>query len=181
MHDFKKYTIKKGKHYPKGLHVGIAFRPSITFEAYFDENCLYDMKGVDKYDINKLYGFATTWHHHRQSARVGWRCLDGKNIQIVTYSYNNGTRENDETDVLGIVKPGEKFMCGIVDLEESYLYAFRKSNELKDVFFHDAKKPDWFFFNYKLYPYFGGNKTAPHDMDIYIRKVTHYNRKIYNV
>jgi len=76
------------------------------------------------------------------------------------------------------LKPGEKFTCGIVDLEESYLYCFRKSDEQKECFFHDAKKPDWFFFHYKLFPYFGGNKTAPHDMNIYIRETTHYNRNI---
>lgn len=170
---FKKYSIKKGKHFSSGLNFGFVLRSSLGFEAYFDENCLYSIPGVDSYDINKLYGFSTTWHHHIQSARVGWRCMDGENIQIVTYSYNDRIRDIYETDVLGIVKPGEKFRCTITDLETSYLYAFKKekSTQLGETFFHDEKKPDWFPFHYKLFPYFGGNNPAPHDMDMYIKKL----------
>lgn len=171
----KEYVIEKGKHSPKGLHLGITFRKAVSFEAMFDESCLYTMEGVDKFDINKLFGFATTYWHHKQSGRVGWRCLDGENIQLLTYSYNDGIRENSEHDVMGVVKPGEKFKCSIVDLEQSYLYAFAKSDGTQQTFFHDAKKPDWFFFHYLLFPYFGGNKTAPHDMKMYVRQTTHIN------
>lgn len=167
----KEYLIKKGKHYPTGLHLGLSFTKYIHYECMFDESCLYDIDGVDKYDINKLFGFATTFHHHRQSARVGWRCIDGENIQLVTYSYNDGFREPHETDILGVVKPNEKFRCSIVDLEQSYLYTFKMSDGTRETFFHDAKKPDWFLFHYRLYPYFGGNKTAPHDMIIYLNKL----------
>jgi hypothetical protein len=168
----KEYLIKKGKHYPSGFHLGLTFTKYIDFECMFSEDCLYDMEGVDKFDINKLYGFTTTFYHHRQSARVGWRCIDGENIQIVTYSYNDGFREPHECDILGVVKPNEKFRCGIVDLETSYLYTFKMNDGTGETtFFHDAKKPDWFFFHYLLFPYFGGNKTAPHDMVIYINKL----------
>ena len=175
---FKKYLIKQGEHYPKGFHLGITFRPSIIFEAYFDANCLYDLKGGDNYGINKLYGFTATYYQHKQSARFGWRCLDGKNIQIVTYTYNQ------ETDILGTVKPQELFTCGIVDLEESYLYAFKKESKSSESFYHNAKqilvsgKPDWFLFHYKLFPYFGGNQPAPHNMNIYIKNITQYNKNI---
>lgn len=164
----KKYLIKKGKH-SSGFHFGFTFRNSIRFRAKFDKSCLYTIKGIDKYDINKLFGFSTTWYLHRQSARVGWRCLDGKTIQLITYSYHAGLREPQEMDILGVVNPDEKFECDIIDLERSYLYKFKILNSLENiVVYEDAKKPDWFFFHYFLYPYFGGNKTAPHDMKIYL-------------
>lgn len=166
----KKYKIEKNNHYPKGIHFGITFSRKISFKAKFDESCLYHFGDVDDYDINKLFGFSTTWHHHRQSARVGWRCLDGNKIQLLTYSYNSGIRTIGESDILGIVKPNEIFYCDIIDKEHEYVYVFRKANEKKELIRRDPKFPDWFLFHYLLFPYFGGNKTAPHDMQIYVNK-----------
>ena len=165
----KGYLIRKGKH-SSGFHLGLTLRNSIGFIAQFDDTCLYNIEGVDKYDINKLFGFSTTWFHHRQSARVGWRCLDGKNIQLVTYSYNKGVREPNEMDVLGVVAPNEKFVCKIVDTESTYVYTFEKLDGLSQVkVVEDKKASDWFIFHYYLYPYFGGNNPAPHDMRIKIQ------------
>jgi len=166
------YNIKKGKH-SSGFHFGITFKKKITFECMFDNSCLYgDLGDNDNYDINKLYGFATTWYHLLQSGRVGWRCLDGKNIELLTYSYNDGKRENKETDILGTVKPNEWFSCTIEDLEYAYEYTFKKSSWTKKIVVKaDAKKKDWFIFHYKLYFYFGGNKPSPHDMFVTVNEI----------
>lgn len=164
----KEYIIKEGKHYPKGLHFGLTFSNKISFRAMFDKSCLYHFGDIDDYDINKLCGFSTTWFHQKQSARVGWRVLDKNLIQIVTYSYNDGIRQNTETDVLGVVKPGEVFYCEIEDLENKYKYSFRKANSKSIETHTDVKIPDWFLFHYYLFPYFGGNKVAPHDMKLFL-------------
>lgn len=172
MGKMKTYIIKKGKHYPKGFHFNFTFKNSVKFKCKFDESCLYYFDDGDKHDINKLCGFSTTWFHHRQSGRIGWRCVNGKEIEIVTYSYNDGTREQHETDILGIVKPNEEFEVSIRDNEDSYIYTFENLN-VAGSFIRaiDKKQKDWFFFHYLLYPYFGGNKTAPHDMKIYLQKL----------
>ena len=162
----KEYIIEKGKHKANGLNIGITLSRKIKFKAKFDKSCIYKIDGIDAYDVNKLYGFSTTWFHHRQSARVGWRCLDGENIQIVTYSYNHGNRVIGEIDVLGVVKPDEEFICTIQDKEREYFYTFEKDGEITTA--SDQKKPDWFFFHHKLYPYFGGNNPAPHRMKIFL-------------
>lgn len=169
----KEYQLVKGKHSAKGIHLGITFKKKIVFECAFDKSCLYgDIGDGDNYDINKLYGFSTTWYHHKQSGRVGWRCLDGKNIELLTYSYNDGKRENREHDILGVVKPDEWFRCTIEDLEDKYLYTFQKTSWIKKmVTKEDAKQKDWFLFHYILYPYFGGNKAAPHDMNLTIQRL----------
>ena len=165
------YNIKKGKH-SSGFHLGITFKKKITFDCIYDSYALHGALGDnDEYDISKLFGFSTTWFHHKQSGRVGWRCLDGKNIQLLTYSYNKGKRDIKEHDILGTVKPNEWFTCSIEDLEDKYEYTFKKSGWTKKVVTkYDAKSKDWFIFHYLLYPYFGGNKAAPHNMKITVNK-----------
>jgi hypothetical protein len=167
----KKFLIPKGKHYPKGFHFGFTFKRKIEFEAMFDKSCLYHFGDVDDYDINKLFGMSTTWFHHRQSARIGWRCVNGREIEILTYSYNKGERKIEEHDILGTVLPGEKFTCIIEDQETDYVFRFKKEDDISWTNAHDAKHPDWFIFHYFLWPYFGGNKTAPHDMIIYLNRI----------
>jgi hypothetical protein len=168
----KTYEIKKGKHNHRGFNLGFTFSKEVCFRAKFDESCLYDLGNNDNYDINKLYGFSTTWSHHKQSARVGWRCIDGEKIQLLTYSYNNGVRSIDESDLLGEVEPNQWFRCEIHDLENYYFYKYRSyCDDGETAQFNtatDGKRQDWFLFHYLLYPYFGGNNPAPHDMKIYL-------------
>ena len=169
----KTYHIKKGKHFAGGLHFGFTFKKSVKFRASFAESCLYDLKTVDNYDINKLFGFSTTWFHHKQSARVGWRCLDGEHIQLLTYSYNDSKRAIEEADLLGEVVPNQWFTCEIIDLEDSYEYRFSYEFDTEKRFItgRDKKQSDWFLFHYLLFPYFGGNCTAPQDMKIYLERL----------
>jgi transposase-like protein len=169
----KTYIIKKGKHSASGLNFGLTFRDKIKFRACFTESCLYDLHSNDNYDINKLFGFSTTSFHHIQSARVGWRCIDKKHIELLTYSYNDSKRAIDEADVLGKVLPNQWFTCEIIDKEDFYEYRFFLENN-KDMtvnIAHDKKQKDWFLFHYLLFPYFGGNKTAPHDMKILLKRL----------
>jgi hypothetical protein len=165
----KKFLIKKGSHSSSGFHFGFTFKDRISFEAKFDESCLYTIDDNDKYDVNKLFGFSTTIFHHKQSARLGWRCLDGSNIQLLTYSYNDSKRDLKDLDVICEVKPDQLFFAEIIDLEDKYEYrVFLDTDDF--IIKHDKKKKDWMPFHYFLFPYFGGNKTAPHDMKIFIER-----------
>lgn len=161
----KKFRIKSGSHYSWGLHhFGITFKKKIACRAKFDKSCQYDLKNVNNYDINKLFGFSTTFFHHNQSARIGWRRYNDHAIEVVTYSYSNG-KVVPET-VLGVVKPDQIFTCTIEDTEKEYVYTFYS----EDMFTRtaDNKKSDKVLFKYLLWPYFGGNQKAPHDMTIYL-------------
>lgn len=161
----KKFLIKQGKHY-SGIHFGITFKNKIQFTAKFDISCLYDLKSNDDYDINKLFGFSTTYNHEKQSARVGWRCLDGENIELLTYTHTNHTRVTET--VLGRIKPGVEFKCSIEDIETDYIYTFTGDGYTKTV--RDVKTKDKVLFKYLLWPFFGGNMPAPHDMVVYVEK-----------
>lgn len=169
----KTYYIEKGKHSAKGLHFGLTFKNEIKFRACFDKSCLYDLESNDNYDINKLFGFSTTWFHHKQSARVGWRCLNGEKIQLVTYSYNKSQRSITESDILGEISPNEWFECEIIDIEHSYVFKLKIGfgDGKRIITAKDIKEKDWFLFHYLLFPYFGGNQPAPHDMKIFIEKI----------
>lgn len=92
----KKYIIKANKHFSKLFgflpHFGFTFYNTISREGKFDQNCLYDISTDDKWDINKLFGFSTSYSHMTQSARVGWRCTDNENIELVTYCHDQKIR-----------------------------------------------------------------------------------------
>lgn len=165
---FNPYKIKAGDHYA-GFHFGITFKTSISFSCSFDENCLYKLDGVDSYDINKLYGFSTTYNHHNQSARFGWRCMDGETIQLLTYTYKDGVRQVSGEEILGTVKPGETFTGKIEDIETHYIYTCTTSTGT--VVIKESKSPDKVLFKYLLGFYFGGNNVAPHGMSIKFEKI----------
>jgi hypothetical protein len=169
----KSYDILKGEHSSKGLNFGLTFKHKIKFRACFTKSCLYDLKNNNNYDINKLFGFSTTWSHHRQSARVGWRCIDGNKIQLLTYSYNDSKRAIEEADMFAEVNIGDWFICEIIDLESSYQYRFSLENDPQNriTVSNNPKQKDWFLFHYLLFPYFGGNEPAPHNMKIYLEKI----------
>lgn len=165
------FTIKEGKHKSSGFHFGLTFRNKIACRASLTESCLYQFNNVDDLDINKLFGFSTSWFHQFQSARIGWRCKDGVEFEILTYSYNKGERSIGETDLLGIVQPNEEFECVIEDTEIDYIYRFKKTHELHWNTARDPKSKDWWFFHYLLWPYFGGDKVAPHEIHINLEKI----------
>jgi len=174
---WKEVAFEKGEQYPKKRRFGITFSKSIEFECYFDKSCLYDPTQFPKedwQDINKLIGFSTTYYHHKQSGRFGWRpsLKNPDKIELVTYSYNSGKRDNSDSNVVANVYPEEKFWGKITDYESHYLYEIKKSDpkygtiRITDT---DYKEKDWFFFHYILNPYFGGNNPTPHNMKLYIK------------
>ena len=144
---------------------------SDSVRVYFFPNCTYQLS--ENYDqVNKLYGFSEGFHHWN-SARIGWRCIDGENIELLAYCYVNGKR---------IIKPMIKckpdswVFCNIQNKNSKYvLKALSPNNQSITVSIDKDKKfyiYDLFkLFMYRLYPYFGGKIAAPHDMNLYIIKL----------
>lgn len=161
----KSYKINKGAHYYRGLHL---FHPEINksivvADVCFSESCLYDLHSNDNNDINKIFGLSQGYHHHN-SARFGWRCLDNKNIQIITYCYVNKVRLPEI--ILATVKPGETFRATLKILSDVYYFKIETLNTFKVSQVSRAKTT---IFGYRLYPYFGGNMPAPHSMEIKLK------------
>ena len=150
-------TIKKGNHYS-----GFRFSPHLRkHDLYgyvqFAPSCRYDI-GQDQSDWNKLTGF--TLGCASNSVRIGWR-WNGEHVELGAYIHENGKRVVTPFKVkcdlnvdirIGIVRLSDTEFLFHVD-EKDYLYTFKK------------KRPYW---GWMMHPYFGGNRSAPHDVTLYL-------------
>lgn len=157
------FTIEKDRHYSDGFIYKLLnmFHDSnrMAYLVKFDSSTLYLDETVDRFDVNKLFGFSIGLHHNN-SYRFGWNCLDNK-IHIYAYSYIKGVRvineicviENDKEYRFIIRINGNKVLFSVIS--EDY-----NINQVTQ------SAPTNKFFGYCLWPYFGGNKAAPHKISI---------------
>jgi len=170
-----KYTIKKGSH-----SSGFRFCPVISKKqevmiVKFDWTCAYLIPGKDQKDWNKLFGWSYLAHQNN-SVRWGWRYtpLEGvvpravipNGIQIAPYLHSQGSIIFPKEWI--DVPIGKEIELGIHDMNDCFL--FTADSQKIIVPYSGIKK---FPIGYKLYPYFGGNQTAPHDVSVWMKKVSH--------
>lgn len=166
----KTYTIKSQKHYSSsGFGLGFVpylFKKRMAKSFKFDASCIYDLKSVDQYDINKLFGWSQLYHE-TNSARLGWTWnLKKKKMEIHAYCHVNKERKTQwlcDVDV-------DTWYVGEIWLE-NMCYYFRVLNENKtDILGYTHIEYDFCLnIGYSLKPYFGGNQVAPQQMKIYIQ------------
>ena len=162
--DFIKFTISEGKQFcNNNIYVTTSYS-ELKFLAKFDSSAIYtttDPSNQD--DINKLYGFAdNNTTHQKYSARFGW-CWYNNALRLYGYIYNSGIRDSKE---LGTVAIGYENNCSIKVTPTAYQFTLngkvdslpRSSNTIRAE-------------GYKLYPYFGGNESAPHTINIFIKEL----------
>jgi hypothetical protein len=160
---FKEYLIPKGSNYARQNEYH-AFRASqLSFSAVFDSSAIYQTNDPENQeDINKLFGVSDgNTHHQDNSARFGWN-WNGKEIQIHAYCYAGGIRENK---LMGIAEIGKTYNYSIKADKSRYIFQFENKIEYlnRDI-------TDSVLNGYSLYPYFGGNETAPHDISVYLKE-----------
>jgi hypothetical protein len=69
----------------------------MNFVAKFDSTAIYPAVITDynhAYDANKLWGFSEGFNNQYNSARIGWRWLNGQ-LQLLAYVYVKGTLLRD--------------------------------------------------------------------------------------
>lgn len=154
---------------PEGTHQGnfpiqLLEGNNLSFTAIFDESAIYEtIDPVNQYDINKLMGFAEcNDHHHTNSARFGWRYLEG-NLEIHSYVYNHGTWTNQ---FLGNVSLNEPHHFSIQLLNRQYSFTLDNN---PSVILERTNKCERGAY-YMLFPYFGGDEVAPHNITIKIKQ-----------
>jgi hypothetical protein len=136
----------------------------LAFTARFDESARYDLESNDQDDINKLMGFAeANSHHHDNSARIGWRySVDKDQIEIFSYIYDGGDLIYQH---LADVNINETIAYQINLFEDEYEFV------VNGIVFRQERNADHMTgVYYMLFPYFGGNSVAPHDISIYIKE-----------
>jgi hypothetical protein len=164
------WTIHKGKHKPSWwwLRWPLWFnKRTIKRKVTFSFSSKYDI-GQDQEDHNKLFGIGYLWSPHKDSARFGWRYDNKKNKFIISaYCYVNGQRIMENLCEVVANHPYTMTMY----VQQDY-YRFMVEKESGDMlavysvpFWHNKK------ISYPLGLYFGGNKKAPNQMTIEIKKV----------
>lgn len=170
---FVKYTIPAGKHYSVdtfklNLIQGLT---ELNFKFKFDSTAIY--KTVDpsnQGDHNKLYGFAdgvsftsvyTIPPHHVNSARIGWHWSNNA-LLVSAYYYNDSAQLFKDLQTVTI---GKTYTAKIKILNGGYEFTI---NDKKDTVRRTCPLPT--IVGYKLYPYFGGTETAPHEVHVFVKE-----------
>ena len=138
---------------------------TLHFLARFDSSAIYQTHNAhNQYDINKLYGFSDNdGEHHQYSARFGWRWSDGA-LRLFASVYNDGQVATKE---LGVVPIGADINCRLIVTGNSYrFYGNEQTAELPRT----STTPKGS--GYRLYPYFGGDEPAPHEISVWINPLS---------
>jgi hypothetical protein len=161
---FTYYTIRAGHHSADGNIYKYIETRELKFSVKFDSSAVYQsVSPINQYDINKLYGFSdNNTKHHEFSARFGWRWSDNA-LRLFAYVYNNGIVTSKE---VGSVTIGKEISCSIKVYESAYIFTLGEiTQHLPRASTTPVAK------GYLLYPYFGGDEAAPHDINIWIKNL----------
>lgn len=157
---FKTYIIKKNRH-RSGIQVKRDYRDKIEFEVIFDESAIYTSKdSVNQLDINKLYGVSDCGEHHLTSSiRIGWRWVNDS-LELHWFKHENGQFSFDK---IKSIELNQSISCCIELTEDKYIISV-------DGVTKETTRPcGQTYKRYYLYPYFGGDETAPHDITIKLK------------
>lgn len=157
-----KYTILKGAHYCDKRNI-VSIKDSVlSFTVKFDSSAIYTTIDTNNQrDINKLFGFSDNNNadHHEYSARFGWRWSDNS-LRLFAYVYNQGVMNFKE---IGSVPIGVENNCSIKIKRNKYVFSLN-GTEITMPRSSTTNSAE----GHKLWPYFGGDESAPHTISIWI-------------
>ncbi len=157
---FTTYIIQQNNHYTNN-NIGLVTSNKLKFIAKFDESAVYTTADkANQADINKLYGFSDCGSDHQSnSARFGWRWYNNQ-LEILAYTYKNQVRSEQ---FITAVELNKEYEYELEALDGKYVFKLDgKTVEMERGCSGNSNK-------YKLFPYFGGDETAPHEIKIQIK------------
>lgn len=157
---YKTFKIKKGKHRSTFSYCSTKSN-LINFKVMFDESAeYYTSDPLNQYDVNKLYGVSDCGSRHMEnSIRFGWRWLNDS-LEILWFKHEDGNFSFDKITSIELNVP---YDCSIGLSDDSYILKIGNEEKIIDRKCSGKNK------KYYLYPYFGGDETAPHDINIKIK------------
>ncbi|MFM7021411.1 MAG: hypothetical protein ACKOXB_00420 [Flavobacteriales bacterium] len=155
---YQVFVIKKG-HHESFSGVQAIKDSTLSFKVIFDSSAVYSIESSkDVTDVNKLFGMTDCGvANHFNSARVGWRWLNDS-LQLFAYVYANSKRT---ITYLTSVLIGREIPCSITAAKNKYIFNV-------DGVIHEEERTCTEEDRYMLYPFFGGNELAPHNISIKI-------------
>lgn len=183
------FKIKKGKHRSWPLRLGIWYdKVIIRRRVTFYNSCKYDLDGFDQEDTNKLFGiaFSNFWRiiwiciswpvfillnrnrQHEDSARFGWRYNKDTNKLILSaYCYVDGSRFIKD---ICTALPHKTYILSLSINPEFYTFTVEDRDDHSFLASYSIPKYHNKKWSFPLGFWFGGNRTAPHDMSLNISK-----------
>lgn len=130
-----------------------------------DESAIYTTEiPENQHDVNKIYGFSDFGvTHQKYSIRLGWRYINGE-IELCWLRHEDGSHSSA---TIRTIEPNIPYNATI-DIKTFY-YIITVEGDTTMV----RRRPEgnWGLIKrYYLYPYFGGNEFAPHDITVKIRE-----------
>ena len=163
--NYKTFTIREGKHRSTNA-LNYSKDTVFGWNIEFDSSAIYKtVDSLNQLDINKLIGWSDCGTDHMDnSIRFGWRWLDDS-LEIHWFKHEQGKFSFD------LIK--RVSLC-----EEHYyeLTIFRWDYKLAvdGTYVYVPRNCVYDKRRYQLYPYFGGDEPAPHDIHIKIKKGTSF-------
>lgn len=181
------YTIDKGDH-SSGIHFsthGGDGVHGVAYELKFDESCVYKIDGQNQFDWNKVGGRGYGFSHQNWSVRWGWRARPDGWLEINPYLHVDGSIVIPEVEWAGRnartvgkgpvpIRPGFTYLVGY-DRAGTILNFTVACAETGDYYWGWSVSDQYEEFDgcgYRLFPYFGGDEVAPHDMTMHLRELT---------
>jgi hypothetical protein len=157
------FVVKKGDHYANPRMVESLQSQTLIFQARFNSTAKYDLENASSQsNINKLFGFADCNSlHHDNSARFGWAWYHDR-LEIYAYCYVNSQRKSQ---FIGVVNLNEYNRYEIQITNDNYI--FKLNNETPYTVQRGNTCKEGLY--YMLWPYFGGDAPAPHDVSVDIK------------
>ena len=158
--DFVRYRIFRGNHFCDVSAIKSVSLTEQSFRVKFDSSAIYKTLTLDnQYDINKLFGFSEGAYPHTNSARIGWAYNDDS-LRLYGYVYSNSILI---TQQIATCRIGDIINCSIKVNARNYIFSVNENSvSLERGATTDSAQ------GYQLYPYFGGDETAPHDINVFI-------------
>ena len=161
---FRVYTIPAGEH-SSGSFLNHPDDSKISFQFILDESAYYETEiPENQHDVNKIYGMSDFGvRHQKYSIRLGWRYINNE-LQLCWLRHEQGIHSSAK---IKIIEPDVIYNASI-DIKTFY-YVIVIDNDTTLV----RRRPEgnWGLLRrYYLYPYFGGNEYAPHDITIKIKE-----------
>jgi hypothetical protein len=163
------YLIKKGNHYAsvsifeKIGAIGWNFK-SLSMRFIFRSECWWaPPRNQDDNDLNKLAGIGFGTNHHKNSVRLAWVPDFGNHGMINVYGYTYDEKKEGQKLTMAFIKSVHVLETNTGRIESSDGVYFLTVNDVTIQMNNLNSDPGLYF---KLFPYFGGNNTAPHNMTI---------------
>lgn len=155
---YTNFTIKKGNHKSTAA-LNFTNKQTLNFIVEFDNSAIYTtIDPVNQYDVNKLIGVSDGGLHQKNSARFGWRWVDNK-LELMAYTHYQGNFYFEKITNLELNK---EYNCTLI-LDENYTFICNGQTIIMKRWKNTKSN------NYYLWPYFGGDETAPHDIKIKVK------------